>query len=72
MVSTEHIVGRDHGRFHDEFKSPNNVGLSHGIPSVANAPAALSWLPVEATQSSEKREIEQKVQSGLAVAQPEI
>lgn len=72
VVSTESTVGRDHERFHDEFKSPGNVGLSHGIPSVTNASAALSWLPVKATQSSKKREIEQKVQNGFAVAQSEI
>lgn len=60
-------MGHGHGRFDDEPEPSGYVGLSHGISSITDAPAALSGYPVQASQPGKKREIEQKVESSLAV-----
>lgn len=49
VVPAESTMGHDHGWFHDESKSPNNVGLSHGIPSVTNASTTLSGFYIKIT-----------------------
>lgn len=68
VVSTESSMGREHGGFDDEPEPSGYVGLSHGISPITDAPTALSGHPVQASQPGEKREIEQKVESSLAIS----
>lgn len=72
VVPTESSMGHDHGWFDDEFEPSGNVGISHGISSVADASTALSRLSVEGAQSREKLKIKQKIQGCLALAQYKI